>query len=261
MREVASGPLLYGRGEDVPARGKQHPLAFGTEFDLLDEVGGGDIAGPAVDTIVGHAHGDVYALARFHIEDLQLAVEFVDDALLAVARGPSHIPQRVVGDLPGFAAGGVVRVDVEVAVAIRVVVDLLADPHGVAAGARTFGDALGGVRFGVEDVNLVVIAPARRQWALRRIEGQLLGLAAIRGHDVDLLIAVVLAGERDPLAIGRELREQLDAGVRGESRGRAACRVDQPEVAAVGEYDAVIVDVRKAEELGLRGHRRSESQE
>src|ERR1039457_231069 len=158
MREVACGPFLYGRGEDVPARGKQHPLAFGTEFDLLDEVGGGDIAGPAVDAIVGHAHGDVYALARFHIEDLQLAVEFVDDALLAVARGPSHIPQRVVGDLPGFAAGGVVRVDVEVAVAIRVVVDLLADPHGVAAGARTFGDALGGVRFGVEDVDRRAVA-------------------------------------------------------------------------------------------------------
>src|ERR1022692_3847546 len=56
-------------------------------------------------------------------------------------------------------------------------------------------------------VNLVVIAPARRQGALRRIEGQLLRLAAIRGHDIDLLIAVVLAGKRDPLAIGRELRE------------------------------------------------------
>jgi hypothetical protein len=102
-------------------------------------------------------------------------------------------------------------------------------------------------------VNLVVIAPARRQGALRRIEGQLLGLAAIRGHDVDLLIAVVLAGEGDPLAVGRELREQLDAGVRGQARGRAAGRVHQPQVAAVGERDAVIVDVRKAQELGLRG--------
>src|ERR1022692_2415359 len=94
MREVASGPLLYGRGEDVPARGEQNPFAFGTEFDLLDEVGRGDIAGPAVDAIVGHAHGDVCTLARFHIEDLQLSIEFVDDALLAVARGPSHIPDR-----------------------------------------------------------------------------------------------------------------------------------------------------------------------
>ena len=108
-------------------------------------------------------------------------------------------------------------------------------------------------------VNLVVIAPARRQRTLRRIESQLFGLAAIRGHDVDLLIAVVLAGEGDPLAIRRELREQLDTGVRGEARGRAARRAGQPQVPAVGEYDAVIVDVRKTQKLGLRGQRCSYS--
>ena len=102
-------------------------------------------------------------------------------------------------------------------------------------------------------VDLVVVAPARRQWTRRRIEGQLPRLAAIGGHHVDLFIAVVLAGEGDPLAIGRELREQLDAGMRGQARGGAARRVDHPQIAAVGEDDAVVVDVRKAQELGLRG--------
>jgi hypothetical protein len=87
---------------------------------------------------------------------------------------------------------------------------------------------------------------------VRRIEGQLLGLAAIGGHHVDLFVAVVLAGEGDPLAIGRELREQFHAGVRGQPRGRAAGRVHHPQVAAVAEDDAVVVNVRKAQQLGLR---------
>ena len=87
---------------------------------------------------------------------------------------------------------------------------------------------------------------------MRRIVGQLPGLAAIGGHHVNLLVAIVLAGEGDPLAVGRELREQLDAGMRGEARSGAAGGVDHPQIAAVSEDDAVVVDVRKTQKLGLR---------
>src|SRR5580658_2658234 len=109
-------------------------------------------------------------------------------------------------------------------------------------------------------VDLIVVAPARRQRALRRIERQLLGFAAIRRHHVDLLIAVVLPGERDPFAVRRELGEQLYARMRSEPRGRASRRVDQPQIAAVSEYDAVVMYIRKAKDLGLRGERRAEGQ-
>jgi len=71
-------------------------------------------------------------------------------------------------------------------------------------------------------VDLVIVAPARRERSAGGIEGQLTGLAAGGGHDVDLLIAVVLAGEGDPFAVGRELGEEFHAGMRGEARGSAS---------------------------------------
>ncbi len=44
-----------------------------------------------------------------------------------------------------------------------------------------------------------------------RFEGQLLGLAAVRGHHVDIEVAVVLPREGDPLAVGRKFGERVPA--------------------------------------------------
>ncbi len=71
-------------------------------------------------------------------------------------------------------------------------------------------------------VHLVVVAPAGRERPARRVERELARLAARARHDVDLLVAVVLAGEREPLAVRREPGEQLQARMRRQARRGAA---------------------------------------
>src|SRR5208337_5169884 len=74
----------------------------------------------------------------------------------------------------------------------------IAEIEMVAEGAKDDGLAVGGPA-----IDLIVVAPARGERAAGGIKSKLLGNAAGDGDDVDLLIAVVLAGEGDPLAVGR----------------------------------------------------------
>ena len=66
-------------------------------------------------------------------------------------------------------------------------------------------------------VDVVVVAPAGRERPSRRIVGQLPRFTALRGDDIDLLVAVVLAGERDPPPCRIEFREEFETGMRGEA--------------------------------------------
>ena len=59
---------------------------------------------------------------------------------------------------------------------------------------------------------------------VRRMIGQALRLAAPGRDDEDVVVAVVLAGEGDPLPVGRELRIELVAGMRGQTARRSALR-------------------------------------
>jgi hypothetical protein len=61
-----------------------------------------------------------------------------------------------------------------------------------------------------------------------------------------------LASESDPLAVGRELGKELNARMRRQARSQSTVGGDQPQVTPVAEYDAVVVDIRKAKELRLR---------
>jgi hypothetical protein len=108
-----------------------------------------------------------------------------------------------------------------------------------------------GLAVGSPTVDLIVIAPARSEGAARGIESKLLGDTASYGDDVDLLVAIVLAGEGDPFAVGRELGEYFDAGMRCEASSKAAGGGGQPEIAGVSENDFVAVDVGKAKKLCL----------
>jgi len=108
-----------------------------------------------------------------------------------------------------------------------------------------------GLAVGSPTVDLIVVAPARSEGAARGIKGELLGNAAGYGDDVDLLVAIVLAGEGDPFAVGRELGENFDPGMRGEAGSEAARGGGQPEIACVSENDFVAVDIGKAEKLCL----------
>ncbi len=74
------------------------------------------------------------------------------------------------------------------------------------------------------------------------MEGQALRLAAGRGHDEDVGIAFVLAGEGDPLAVRTELGKAFIAVVRGDAGGHAAGKRRFPQIAFRGEDYGVAVD-------------------
>ena len=105
-------------------------------------------------------------------------------------------------------------------------------------------------------VDLVVVAPAGRQRPARWIPGELPRHAAGGGDDVDLLISVVLARERDARAVRREPRKELQPGMRRQPGRETAVGRRQPQVAGIAEDHPVAVDVGKAQQLRLRGRRR-----
>ena len=81
-----------------------------------------------------------------------------------------------------------------------------------------------GLAVGRPSIDLIVVTPARRERSASRIKGELLWNAAGDGNDVNLFVAVVLSGEGDPLAVGRELGEKFEARMRGEARGQSTRR-------------------------------------
>lgn len=330
--EVAGDPLLDRRVEEVAAGREDRALSLGREGDVLDLVGGRELGRPGVEAVAGDVDGEVTRLPGAGVEDVQLAVHLIGDLPLRVGAGPADVPLRALGELGCGTAGEVVGVEVERAGAVRGEVDLVADPHRIAFGARGVGDLLrrlgceiedpeilrptslvalpgaevageGGVgdllavrreigaaapghgerlaetagdRHGVdaalamipavaqgaeEDrlavrrpaVDLIVVPPARRERPAGGVEGELLGNATGRRNDVDLLVAVVLAGEGDPLAVRRELGEHLEPGMGGQPARRPAGGRCGPQVTGIGEDDLVPVDIRKPQQLGLAG--------
>ena len=125
-----------------------------------------------------------------------------------------------------------------------------------------FGPSVGGVAAGEKQNALAVGKPGddfvvnahaiaeRRGGAL--IERQLLRLAALGGHYVDVEVAVVLSGEGDPFAVGREFREEFASGVGGDAPRVASGTRCQPEIAAVHEDNLVLIDVGKAHQAAFR---------
>ena len=77
------------------------------------------------------------------------------------------------------------------------------------------------------------------------VKGQLARLAALGGHDVNIEIAVVLAGEGEPLAVGRELGEKLTSGMSGDAASYASGSRGEPDIPCVDEGDLVAAHVRE----------------
>ena len=85
------------------------------------------------------------------------------------------------------------------------------------------------------------------------IKGQLLRLAAFCGHHVDVEVAVVLAGEGDPLSVGRKFGEQFAARMRGDAARHSAIARNQPQISAVVEGNLVPVNIGEAHQPAF-GH-------
>src|ERR1044071_1373393 len=128
MGQIARRPLLNGRREDVAARSKQHALALRAERYVFDHIIDRYAARAAIESFVGNVDGKRRVLLRFRIEYLKLAVQFIDYAAIIIARRPPDVPRLVEGHLRGLRRWNIVGIKIEMAVAVRVVVDGVSEP-------------------------------------------------------------------------------------------------------------------------------------
>jgi hypothetical protein len=66
-----------------------------------------------------------------------------------------------------------------------------------------------------------------------------LGNSSGRRHHVDIGVPFVASGEGDQRAVGRKARTGLDPGMNGQAPDIRSIEVSKPQVAGIGEGDAV----------------------
>src|SRR6185503_8612520 len=160
MSQVASWSLLDRRGEYVASRAEQHAFAFRAERRIFDELGDVYTARPSRKPVIRNGDGHRRVLFALRVEYAKLAVEFIDYAAFAIGARPAHIPRLMRRRLRSPAARGIVRIKIEVPVAIRIEIDRVADPHRIAARPRVVADLLGVERLQIEYVKLIRLAAA-----------------------------------------------------------------------------------------------------
>src|SRR6185295_14404340 len=160
MSQVASWSLLDRRREYVAARAEQHAFAFRAERCVFDELGDVDSARPSRKSVVRNGDGHRRVLFALRIEYAKLAVELIDYVAFAIGAWPAHIPRLMRRRLRSPAARGIVRIKIEVPVAIRVEIDRVADPHRIAARPRVVADLFRVERLQIEYVKLIRLAAA-----------------------------------------------------------------------------------------------------
>jgi hypothetical protein len=127
--------------------------------------------------------------------------------------------------------------------------DVLRHPAVEADRVELSGPVFGAVR-GEEDP-LRVRRPAEHR-IVRRMRRQLPGRAAGGRDDVNVQVAVAIAGKRDPLPVGREARIDVARAVDGDAADVPAAVVRRPDVPEVGERDLTRMVMRVANELRFR---------
>ena len=192
---------------------------------------------PHRERVVGVAVGEVRGLVRFEVEEPDVRVH---PAAIPLPRAELAAPH---GEGQGLAVGG----------------------DGAELGVGD-GQLLGQPTVGADPVELVEPLPpalARRREedvavrgpvhdaVVHRVVRQPRRVAAARGDDVDVGVAVVVGAEGDVLAVGREPGEQLLAARGREPLRRAAGFRGDPHVARVDERDVGLRDVRVAEHPGV----------
>jgi hypothetical protein len=81
------------------------------------------------------------------------------------------------------------------------------------------------------------------------MKGESPGLAAFGGDDIDVGVAVILAGEGDPFAVGRKFRVELVTNVGSQPAGRAAVARGDPQITGIGKNHFVFGDVGETQEF------------
>ena len=100
--EIASGSFFDGRGENIPAGDKESAFTFGTEAEVLNLFGRGNLRRPHRYAVVRDFDRDVASLAGGSIKDVQLAVQFIDNLILVVRAWPAKIPLGAMRELFGL---------------------------------------------------------------------------------------------------------------------------------------------------------------
>ena len=199
-----------------------------------EEVGRAVVAVRDEDDLV--AHPDRIAVGRVDMRDLlpglALGIEDPDRrrgaaAALApaararVGRAVGAVGQaRAVGRPHAFIGDGLHHLLLEAAFQRHLEQLLAAGIQHLAVGGEQHAPAIG--------------APAG-DLVRGRMPGQAPRLTAAGGDHVDIGVAVVTGGERDPLPVGREARREFGRGMTGQTARLAAVPVGDPQVAAVDE--------------------------
>ena len=327
--EVAGRALFRRHGENVPTGYKDRAFALRRNAESAHVVGHRHAPRPLPQPVVQHGDDQRGIAAVVDIEDVELAVEFVDNPALVIGARPTNVPQIGFRDLLDRPATRIKRIEIEAVVAVGGKVDLVADPHWISLGADRMGYGLDFVARQIEDeevlspaalialpmaevseerrvdhlrsigrevggagvghrqgfwqsagerhrvdlcfhaapsvtkraekhllairgpaIDLVVVAPARRQRPNCGVPGQSRRFATGGRHHIDLLVTVVLTGERNPFAIRREPAEQLLTRMRGEPASRPAIGRCQPQITAVAEDHLVSMNIRETQQPG-----------
>jgi hypothetical protein len=116
-------------------------------------------------------------------------------------------------------------------------------------------DPAGGIDRVDAEVGVRMVAPAAKEdlpvrgpaerLIRQRVESQPARLASLGAHHVDVVVALVLRGEGDELAVGGDARELLVPLVGGHPLGGAPRDGDPPDVPLRGEDDGPASDRRK----------------
>ena len=97
---------------------------------------------------------------------------------------------------------------------------------------------------------------ADRRERERRVDfGDLAKIAAVGGHRPEVLDALTIAFKDDARAIGRKAAARFVCGIRGEPRGRAACRRGAPKITSPREDDRRTIGRQRgiARQIDVRG--------
>ena len=108
---------------------------------------------------------------------------------------------------------------------------------------------------GIEEDLLSIRSPATSKFIGRMI-CEAPRHASCSRHDVDVAVAVILAGEGDHGSIRREVRQGFGADARGEAASVTAVARNDPKIAGVVKDDVRLVhggETEKKRRIGLRG--------
>ncbi len=226
---------------------------FGIEVEALVVVAVGEeidrVAGPHGEDIAGGVIGDVFGFLGLEIMD----PDIVGHAAAVAFPGAELAEDAVVSELAAVRREGAET-------AARQGNLLVQPPLG--RHQEKLADEIVWLDHARAENDVVVVLPAHDDivgpHAIGDVvafqgggEGEALGDSPVRGHDVDLGVAVVLPGKGELLAVGGEVREHLVAFMAGEPACHASAGRHRVQVAGIAEHHLVAMNGGKAEQTRL----------